>query len=71
MIVDAGRVESGDKRPAASRKDVGIRVDRADGFVLRNFKVRHANEHDIYILESDGYRLRPASRPTTPASTAC
>ena len=32
-----------------------IRVDRADGFVLRNLTTRHAREHNIYILESDGY----------------
>jgi hypothetical protein len=38
-------------------KDVGIRADRADGFVLRNITVSGANEHDIYVLESDGYRL--------------
>ncbi|MEA2179114.1 MAG: hypothetical protein QOG77_2411, partial [Solirubrobacteraceae bacterium] len=57
VIVDAGRVRSGDKGPRKSVKDVGIRVDRADGFALRNLKVRHAREHDIYILESDGYML--------------
>lgn len=57
VAIDAGRVESGDKGPRESVKDVGIRVDRADGFVLRNLKVRHAREHDIYVLESDGYRL--------------
>jgi hypothetical protein len=57
VIVDAGRVASGDKGPRKSVKDVGIRVDRADGFALRNMKIRHAREHDIYILESDGYLL--------------
>ena len=40
-----------------TRKDVGIFVDRADGFVLRNVTVRHAREHDIYVLETDGYLL--------------
>ena len=44
-------------RRSARAKDVGIRADRADGFVLRNVKVRHAAEHDIYVLESDGYLL--------------
>ena len=34
---------------------MGIFADRADGFVLRNLTVRHAREHDIYILETDGY----------------
>jgi hypothetical protein len=38
-------------------KDVGIFVDRADGFVMRNLTVRHAREHDIYVLETDGYLL--------------
>ncbi|HEU4977867.1 MAG TPA: right-handed parallel beta-helix repeat-containing protein [Solirubrobacteraceae bacterium] len=57
VVVDAGRVESGDGPPRGSVKDVGIRADRADGFVLRNMTVRHAKEHDIYVLESDGYVL--------------
>ncbi len=57
VVVDAGRVASGDKGPREAVKDVGIRADRVDGFVLRNLKVRHAREHDIYVLESDGYRL--------------
>ena len=57
VIVDAGRVESGDGAPIGPVKDVGIRADRADGFVLRNMKFRHAGEHNIYVLESDGYRL--------------
>src|SRR4029078_7437595 len=51
------RVESGDHGPVEAVKDVGIRADRADGFILRNVKVRHAKEHDIYVLESDGYLL--------------
>jgi hypothetical protein len=38
-------------------KDVGIRADRADGFVLDNVKVRHVNEHDVYVTETDGYNL--------------
>jgi hypothetical protein len=57
VTVDAGSVSSGDRGPAGSAKDVGIRADRADGFVLRNIKVRHAKEHDVYVLESDGYVL--------------
>jgi len=57
VTIDAGRVESGDAGPVGAVKDVGIRVDRADGFVLRNVKVRHAAEHDVYVLESDGYLL--------------
>ncbi|TMK97520.1 MAG: hypothetical protein E6G34_07275 [Actinobacteria bacterium] len=57
VMIDAGNVNSGDHGPIDAVKDVGIRVDRADGFVLRNVRVRHANEHDIYVLESDGYLL--------------
>jgi hypothetical protein len=57
VTIDAGDTSSGDKAPINPVKDVGIRADRADGFVLRNVKVRHAAEHDIYVLESDGYLL--------------
>jgi hypothetical protein len=57
VIVDGGRVESGDQGPIGAKKDVGIRADRADGFVLRNVKVRHVAEHDIYVMEADGYVL--------------
>ena len=56
-MIDAGRVQSGDGAPIDPAKDVGIRADRADGIVIRNLKVRHAAEHDIYVLESDGYLL--------------
>ncbi|MCW2855029.1 MAG: hypothetical protein JWR52_644 [Marmoricola sp.] len=57
VIVEAGNAKKGDGGPSAAghKKDVGIFVDRADGFVLRNLTVRHAREHDIYILETDGY----------------
>jgi hypothetical protein len=57
VVVEAGDASAGDGGPSAvgHKKDVGIFVDRADGFVLRNLTVRHAREHDIYILETDGY----------------
>ncbi|HEY1591774.1 MAG TPA: right-handed parallel beta-helix repeat-containing protein [Solirubrobacteraceae bacterium] len=57
VVIDAGRVASGNGPPSGSVKDVGIRADRADGFVLQNVTVRHAKEHDIYVLESGGYLL--------------
>jgi hypothetical protein len=59
VIVEAGSAKAGNGGPSAvgTKKDVGIRADRADGFVLRNVTVRHAGEHNIYVLESDGYRL--------------
>jgi hypothetical protein len=57
VTIDAGRVESGDDAPIGAVKDVGIRADRADGFVVHNLKVRHAREHDIYVIETDGSQL--------------
>src|SRR6266550_2412957 len=57
VTIDAGDTSSGDHGPINPVKDVGIRADRADGFVLRNVKVRHATEHDVYVLETDGYLL--------------
>jgi hypothetical protein len=63
VVVDAGRVESGNSSPIGAVKDVAIRADRADGFVLRNMNVRHAREHAIYALEVDGYRLERFRTP--------
>jgi hypothetical protein len=36
-------------------KDVGIRCDRCTGFIVRNLWERDANEHGIYVVDSDGY----------------
>jgi hypothetical protein len=58
VVVDAGRVKSGNGAPIGAKKDVTIKVDRADGFVLRNVTTRHATEHDVYVLETDGYLLK-------------
>jgi len=57
VVIDAGDVSSGNGPPLGSVKDVGIRADRADGFVLRDVLVRHAREHGIYVLETNGYLL--------------
>ena len=59
VVIEAGDADKGNGGPAGagSKKDVGVRADRADGFVLRNVTVRHAGEHGIYVLESDGYVL--------------
>jgi hypothetical protein len=59
VIIEAGSAKAGNGGPSGvgTKKDVGIRADRADGFVLRNVTVRHAREHNIYVLETDGYRL--------------
>ena len=55
VVIDAGRVQSGNAGPIDARKDVALKIDRADGTVVRNLTVRHAAEHDVYILETDGY----------------
>jgi hypothetical protein len=57
VIVDAGDFTVGNKGPHRAVKDVAIRADRADGFVLRNITTRHAKEHGIYVIETDGYLL--------------
>ena len=57
VVIDAGRVASGNGAPPDPVKDVALRVERADGFVLRNITARHATEHAIYVVETDGYLL--------------
>jgi hypothetical protein len=58
VVIDAGKVASGNGAPIDPIKDVTLKADRADGFVLRNTTVRHATEHDVYVLETDGYNLK-------------
>ena len=60
VIIDGGTgYSSKSRRPSrpSYAKDVVLRVDRADGFVARNFLARGAAEHGIYIEETDGYLL--------------
>ena len=65
VIMDAGTGYRGEpfagKRPGAKpsgyAKHVVLRVDRADGFVGRNFLVRGAREHAFYNEELDGILL--------------
>ena len=59
VIIEAGDAAKGNGGPngEGSKKDVAVRADRADGFVLRNVTVRHAGEHGVYMLETDGYML--------------
>ena len=62
VILDAGTDYRGAPgRPAAKpggyAKHVVLRVDRADGFVGRNFLVRGAREHGFYNEEIDGILL--------------
>jgi hypothetical protein len=58
VVLDAGRKASGNHAPIGAVKDVGLKADRADGFVLKNVTTRHAAEHAVYVLETDGYLLR-------------
>jgi hypothetical protein len=57
VTIDAGETSSGDGAPIGNAKDIVMRVDRADGFVLDNVKLRHALEHGIYVTETDGSHL--------------
>jgi hypothetical protein len=59
VVVDLARRPGATKLrgPADPIKDIGIRADRADGFVVRNMTFAHANEHGIYVHETDGYLL--------------
>ena len=51
-----GQADGCDFEPECSyAKDVVLRVDRADGFVARNFETLSSTEHGLYIEEVDGY----------------
>lgn len=59
-LIDAGKDYTGkgpEAKPGGYTKDVVMRVDRADGFVGRNFLVRGAQEHGFYNEEVDGILL--------------
>ncbi|MFL5894922.1 MAG: right-handed parallel beta-helix repeat-containing protein [Thermoleophilaceae bacterium] len=57
VVIEAGDAGAGNGGPSGigEAKHVGLFADQADGLVLRKVTVRHAGEHDIYIMESDGY----------------
>ena len=60
VIMDAGKDYQGTgprAKPGGYAKDVVLKVDRADGFVGRNFLVRGAREHGFYNEEADGVLL--------------
>jgi hypothetical protein len=60
VILDAGTGYESTRpraKPQDHAKDVVLRVDRADGFVGRNFLVRGALEHGFYTEETDGVLL--------------
>ena len=63
VIIDGGRAyksKNPEAKPGELVKDVIIRADRADGFVVRNLTTRGALEHGIYVEETDGYRIERA-----------
>ena len=55
VIIDAGDPAAGNGADTDPVKHVGIKIDRADGFVLTNMTFRHVSEHAIYVHETDGY----------------
>lgn len=60
VIMDAGKNYDGPgprAKPSGYAKDVVLKVDRADGFVGRNWVVRGAREHGFYAEETDGVLL--------------
>jgi len=71
VVMDAGRKykrQSPGAKPGLAKgcgfepecgyaKDVVLRIDRADGFVGRNFLTKSSLEHGVYIEEVDGYLL--------------
>ena len=59
VVIDLAKDKKAKLRgPSEPLKEVGIRVDRADGFVIRNVTAAHAAEHGIYIHETDGYLMQ-------------
>jgi hypothetical protein len=60
VLLDGGKDYRGDgpgAKPGGYAKHVVLRVDRADGFVGRNFLLRGAREHGFYNEEVDGVLL--------------
>jgi hypothetical protein len=60
VIIDAGEGYLGDgpeAKPTGHAKHVVLRVDRADGFVGRNFLMRGGLEFGFYTEETDGVLL--------------
>ena len=60
VILDGGKDYQGEgptAKPGGYAKHVVMRVDRADGFVGRNFLLRGAREHGFYNEEVDGVLL--------------
>jgi hypothetical protein len=59
VVIDMAKSTKAKLRgPAEPLKDVGLRLDRADGAVVRNLTAAHAAEHGIYIHEVDGYLMQ-------------
>ena len=58
VVIDLAKDANAKLRgPSDPLKEVGLRVDRADGTVIKNITTAHAAEHGIYIHETDGYLM--------------
>jgi hypothetical protein len=57
VTIDAGNGQTANGPKAGQGKDVGIRAERADWFYLRNVTLKHAEEHGVYPVETDGYAI--------------
>jgi hypothetical protein len=59
VVIDLAKDTKAKLRGASEPlKEVGLRIDRADGVVIRNLSAAHAAEHGIYIHETDGYLMQ-------------
>ena len=59
VVIDLAKDKKAKLRgPSEPLKEVGLRVDRGDGVVIRNLTAAHAAEHGIYIHETDGYLMQ-------------
>ena len=73
VIIEAGKAEAGNGGPSGIGhvKDVGIRADRADGFVLSNFTIASRDSSTTSTCSSPTATGWTSSSPSIPGSTAC
>jgi Right handed beta helix region len=57
VTIETGSGPSASGPLADEGKDVGMRVERADGFYLRNITLQQAQEHGVYLVEVDGFAV--------------
>ena len=48
-----------------------IRADRADGIYLKNFTVEFSDFNNIYVLETNGFRMEDIHRATRASTASC